>query len=156
MIHLVLQQLANTHIPLAVIPAGAGNDFARSLGWPLDNLNAILEEIISTQPELIDLGLVDNEWFGAILSTGFDSLVNERANQMQWPKGPMRYNAAIMRELPRFKPRRYTITLDDREIDTEAMLIAIGNGRSYGGGMQVCPQAQMQGKRRRFFGHVLR
>lgn len=141
--HLVLQHLANTRIPLAVIPAGTGNDFARSLGLPLDDLDGILERIFSTAPELIDLGLVDNEWFGAILSTGFDSLVNERANQMQWPKGPLKYNVAITRELPKFKPRHYRITLDDRELDTEAMLIAIGNGRSYGGGMQVCPQALM-------------
>jgi len=142
--HLVLQQLANTRIPLAIIPAGAGNDLCRSLGWPMDNLDIILEAIISETPEFIDLGLVNNEWFGAILSTGFDSVVNERANKMGWPKGPAKYNVAIARELPGFKPRHYKITLDDYQFETEAMLIAVGNGRSYGGGMQVCPQAKMQ------------
>ncbi|HEX7404869.1 MAG TPA: YegS/Rv2252/BmrU family lipid kinase [Candidatus Nanopelagicaceae bacterium] len=142
--HLVLQQLANTRVPLAIIPAGTGNDLCRSLGWPLDNLDVILESIISEAPEFIDLGLVNNEWFGAILSTGFDSVVNERANKMGWPKGPAKYNVAIARELPGFKPRHYKITLDDYQFETEAMLIAVGNGRSYGGGMQVCPQAKMQ------------
>jgi diacylglycerol kinase (ATP) len=91
----------------------------------------------------MDLGLVDGEWFGAILSTGFDSVVNEKANTMGWPKGPMKYNAAIAMELPRFKPRHYEITLDDRTISTEAMLIAVANGRSYGGGMLVCPNANI-------------
>jgi diacylglycerol kinase (ATP) len=91
----------------------------------------------------MDLGLVDGEWFGAILSTGFDSVVNEKANTMVWPKGPMKYNAAIAMELPRFKPRHYEITLDDRTISTEAMLIAVANGRSYGGGMLVCPNANI-------------
>jgi diacylglycerol kinase (ATP) len=141
--HLVLQQLAQTRIPLAIIPAGTGNDLLRSLGWPRDNLDVILESIISETPELIDLGFVNNEWFGAILSTGFDSIVNERANTMRWPKGPAKYNLAIARELPGFRPRHYKIILDDYEFETEAMLIAVGNGRSYGGGMQVCPQAKI-------------
>jgi diacylglycerol kinase (ATP) len=55
----------------------------------------------------------------------------------------MKYNAAIAIELPRFKPRHYEITLDDRTISTEAMLIAVSNGRSYGGGMLVCPAANI-------------
>jgi diacylglycerol kinase (ATP) len=62
---------------------------------------------------------------------------------MAWPKGPMKYNAAIAIELPRFKPRHYEITLDDRTIATEAMLIAVANGRSYGAGMLVCPNANI-------------
>jgi diacylglycerol kinase (ATP) len=55
----------------------------------------------------------------------------------------MKYNAAIAIELPRFKPRHYEISLDDRTISTEAMLIAVANGRSYGGGMLVCPNANI-------------
>lgn len=58
-------------------------------------------------------------------------------------KGPMKYNAAIALELPRFAPRHYEITLDDRTLSTEAMLIAVSNGRSYGGGMLVCPNAEI-------------
>ena len=141
--HIVLQKTTPAQIPLAVIPAGTGNDFVRSLGWSLENIDTYLEFIVSTTPKSIDLGLVDGEWFGAVLSTGFDSMVNERANTMSWPKGPMKYNAAIAIELPRFKPRHYEITLDDRSISTEAMLIAVANGRSYGGGMLVCPDADL-------------
>ena len=141
--HLVLQLVVPRKIPFSVIPAGTGNDFLRALGWSLKNIKPQLDHITSTNAEPIDLGLVDSEWFGAILSTGFDSVVNEKANSLYWPKGPMKYNAAIAIELPKFRPLKYLIELDTQVIETEAMLIAIGNGHSYGGGMKVCPGAVM-------------
>jgi diacylglycerol kinase (ATP) len=141
--HLVLQVAVPRSIPFAVIPAGTGNDIVRTLGWSLTDLNGYLERILSTPPSAIDLGNVDSEWFAAILSTGFDSIVNERANRLSWPQGPQRYNVAIALELPKFNPIEYEIAMDSMTITTEAMLIAVGNGRSYGGGMLVCPHAQI-------------
>jgi len=143
LLHILLQRIVPAQIPFTLIPAGTGNDFVRTLGWDLQEIDQQLNSVLTTEPSAIDLGLVDGEWFGAILSTGFDSVVNEKANTMQWPKGPMKYNAAIAIELPRFKPRHYEITLDDRTMSTEAMLIAVSNGRSYGGGMLVCPNASI-------------
>jgi diacylglycerol kinase (ATP) len=141
--HLVLQSAVPLQIPFAVIAAGTGNDFVRALGWNSQEITTQLDAVTKQSPKPIDLGLVDSEWFGAILSTGFDAVVNERANSMRWPKGPMKYNAAIALELPKFKPLQYEIELDGKRIETEAMLIAIGNGNSYGGGMKVCPDANM-------------
>ena len=143
LVHLVLQMVVPRNIAFSAIPAGTGNDFVRALGWRLDEIKIQLNTVVSTPPAAIDLGLVDSEWFGAVLSTGFDSLVNEKANKMKWPKGPMKYNLAIAMELPKFKPLNYTIELDNKVIETEAMLIAVGNGGSYGGGMKVCPDAVM-------------
>jgi diacylglycerol kinase (ATP) len=141
--HLILQCVVPRNIPFAVVPAGTGNDFVRTLGWSLDNVENLLTAVVTTSPTRIDLGCVDSEWFGAILSTGFDSVVNERANALAWPKGPQRYNAAIALELPRFKPKSYAFTIDNTRFETEAMLIAVGNGKSYGGGMHVTPQAKI-------------
>lgn len=141
--HLIMQICVPRHLPFAVVPAGTGNDFVRTLGWSLDDIEPLLERITTTEATPIDLGNVDSEWFGAILSTGFDSVVNERANKLKWPSGPQRYNAAIALELPRFKPATYEITCDGESFTTEAMLVAVGNGKSYGGGMNICPQAQL-------------
>lgn len=143
LLHLVLQKVTPAQVPLAIIPAGTGNDFVRTLGWSLDDVDSILSSVLKSKPRSIDLGLVDGQWFGAILSTGFDSIVNEKANILSWPKGPNKYNVAIAIELPRFAPRHYEIVLDDRTISTQAMLIAVANGRSYGGGMLVCPEAEV-------------
>jgi diacylglycerol kinase (ATP) len=143
LVHLVLQVVVPKKIAFAAIPAGTGNDFVRTLNWSLDDVNGLLDRVTTTPPQLIDLGLVDGEWFGAVLSSGFDSTVNEKANALSWPKGRSKYNLAIALELPLFKPSHFEIELDDRTISTEAMLIAVGNGASYGGGMQVCPQASI-------------
>ncbi len=141
--HEVMQVTTPLKVPLAVIPAGSGNDLVRALGWPLDDVSDYLDKIISTPCTSIDLGYAQGQWFGAVLSTGFDSLVNERANRLSWPRGVMKYNAAIAIELPRFRPRHYEIRLDEQVISTGAMLIAVANGSSYGSGMLVCPEATM-------------
>ena len=143
MMHAVIQGCVKHDLTLLPIPAGTGNDFVRALGWDLEEIETQLNAVVSTPPAAIDLGLVDSEWFGAVLSTGFDSIVNEKANTLKWPRGPMKYNLAIAMELPKFKPLKYIIELDNQVIETEAMLIAVGNGGSYGGGMKVCPDAVM-------------
>jgi diacylglycerol kinase (ATP) len=46
-------------------------------------------------------------------------------------------------ELPKFRAIEYQLTLDGEKFSTEAMLIAVGNGQSYGAGMRICPQARL-------------
>lgn len=141
--HLLLQFAIEFKVPLAVAPGGTGNDFYRTLGWFGHELTDYLDHLISTPPSLIDVGVVDGEYFGAVLSSGFDSVVNERANTMKWPKGPAKYNVAIALELPKFKAIKFKIFADEKVLEVEAMLIAVGNGSSYGGGMRVCPDADL-------------
>ena len=143
LVHLVLQVAAPNSIPFTVIPAGTGNDFSRNIGTYQSSVKTIINKCLSTNPSPIDLGLVDSEYFGAILSTGFDSVVNERANSLRWPTGAARYNAAIALELPKFRPISYDLTVDGQSMPIEAMLIAVGNGKSYGAGMNICPGAQL-------------
>lgn len=146
-IHEIIQHIAPRSIALGVIPCGTGNDFARSLGIHSLSLHQQIEIIASTQPRKLDLGRVGQKWFAAILSTGFDALVNERANQMKWPKGRLKYNLAMIEKLILLRPHRYRIKMDQEIVDVDATLITIANGSSYGGGMKVCPQATLDDAR---------
>ena len=78
-----------------------------------------------------------------MLGSGFDSMVNERANRMTWPRGRSRYNLAILAELRTFRPVPFVLDFEGETWHTEAMLVAVGNGSSYGGGMRVCPGARL-------------
>ena len=82
-----------------------------------------------------------SRWFLGVLSAGFDSLANERANGWTWPRGPMRYTLAIARELPGFRPLRYQVVLDGVETEELAMMVTLANGPSYGGGLRIAPDA---------------
>ena len=144
LLHMAIQIAVDANLPLVTIPAGTGNDFVRALGWDPEKPLEPLWAAINGSSTTIDLGNVDGEYFGAIASTGFDSIVNERANKMRFPKGPAKYNVAMALELPRFKPLVYKFVIDGKSYEREAMLIAAGNGSSYGGGMLVCPNADLQ------------
>lgn len=145
LVNLTVQEIAGTTIPMAVLAAGTGNDFARSSGTFGLSSQQFFTMMRTQQPVAIDAGRVNvagrERWFVQILSTGFDSMVNERANRFSRLKGKMKYNIATALELPKFQPKSYTIVADGRAISTKAMLVAIANGATYGGGMQICPNA---------------
>jgi diacylglycerol kinase (ATP) len=142
-IHEVIQHIVPRDIPLGVIPCGTGNDFARSIGIYRSTLTQQLNLIARSEPRSIDLGRVGSIWFAAILSSGFDALVNERANVMRWPKGRMRYNIAMIEKIAALRTHSYRMRCDEISLDVEATLVTVANGPSYGGGMNVCPDANL-------------
>lgn len=143
LVNLAVQVTAGTDLPLGLVPAGTGNDIARALGIDVTRPLAALDRVARGGVRTIDLGRADGRWFVGVLGSGFDSAVNERANRMTWPRGRARYNLAILAELRTFRPVSYVLDLDGQQWHTEAMLVAVGNAASYGGGMRVCPDARL-------------
>jgi diacylglycerol kinase (ATP) len=147
MMHLGVNTSAAAHLArgsrttLGLIPAGTGNDLCRGIGLDPQDAVAAAAVIAAGYTRAIDLARVADTYVAAVLATGVDALVNRRANEMPWPRGSTRYAVAVMAELRVFSPLRYRLTLDGRVRELEAMLVAIGNTRSYGGGMLICPKA---------------
>lgn len=146
MAHLGTNACAGTDVPLLVIPQGSGNDIARDWGVPLGDPRAatdLLDEGVVARVDAVRAGeREDRPWFAGVLYGGFDSLVGERANSWSWSLAGHKYELAVVRELPRFRPIPYTIAIDGHTLQTEAMLVTVANTASYGGGMRVCPGAR--------------
>ena len=145
LVNLCLQEVAEQNIGLSVIPAGTGNDFARAVGSHKKSVNEIFNVVRSQDPTTIDLGLVTGafgkRWYVQVLSTGFDALVNNLANRINWPRGQMKYTLATLLTLARFKPIPYELIIDGKQFKQDFMLLSVANGETYGGGMRICPDA---------------
>lgn len=149
MAHLGAGLCAGTEVALALVAAGTGDDNARELALPLRDPQAAAALVTSGHPRRVDLGRArwgsgdgaGERWFLGVLGAGFDSVVAERAAALRWPRGPRRYEVAIALELPRFRPIPYAVTVDGQRVGTAAMLVAVGNGPAFGGGMRICPGA---------------
>ena len=146
MVHLGVNLCAGTGVPLAIVAAGTGNDFAEALGLPTQDPASAVDIITRGTTRMVDAvrsvtPAAGGQWFAGVMGAGFDAVVNERANRWSWPKGQMRYNLAMLRELPVFRPIPYVVVVDGIRHEAEAMLVAVGNGTSYGGGMRVTPDA---------------
>ena len=126
---------------LGLIPAGTGNDLCRGIGLDPHDSVAAAAVIAAGHSRAIDLAQVGDIYVATALATGFDALVNRRANEMPWPRGSGRYAVAVMAELRVFSPLQYRLALDGEVRELQAMLVAIGNSSSYGGGILICPNA---------------
>jgi len=134
---------ADTGRRLAVVPTGAGNDFARVLGYdpkhPLTAFNALS----NGRDRVVDLGRVNGRWYTCVTASGFDAEANRWANTVQRLSGTSLYIAAVLRTLAVYKPHRFSLTVDGEEHDVQAWLVAVGNGPAYAGGMKVVPAARL-------------
>ena len=143
MVHLGVNAVAGSETTLGIIPAGTGNDVARYFDLPRDDALAAADRVIAGRTRTSDLARSGTKYFTTVLCAGFDAIVNERANEMTWPKGQMRYNIATLAELRTFKPLQYTLDLDGATRRLEAMMVSVGNGPSFGGGLRITEGASL-------------
>jgi diacylglycerol kinase (ATP) len=139
-LHELLPTLHEHRLTAAMIPAGTGNDVARHLD--VRDPRKAVDAIHRHKTRTIDLIRSDDSLVATVVASGFDSKVNERANAMTWPRGNLRYNLAIVAELREFEPLAFTIEADGDQYEREAMLVAVANLPSFGGGIRIGEGAQ--------------
>ena len=143
MVHLGVQVAAGADLTLGVVPTGTGNDLARALGIPTKDPLRAADLIVASHTRLIDLARTGERHYATVLAAGFDSAVADRAYRMRRPKGQLRYTVATLAELRVFEPIRFTVELDGERSQLDAMLVAVGNSPSYGGGLRICEGAEL-------------
>lgn len=145
MVRLTIEATIGSGKPLAVIPAGAGNAFARDLGIPLDPAGAV-EVILAGHRRPIDLGRVSfpdgrTALFTTFAATGLVPEITARALRLRWPGPRARRAISALSELAATRSRHYHIRVDDYSVEYDAFLAAMENTISYQAGIVVTPRA---------------
>jgi len=143
----ILDRVVDAGVPIALVPAGTGNDLARAIGIPRRDAEAAAELALTGATRLIDVGQVrtadGTSSFLTVAALGFDAKVSDRTNRLRWPRGALRYYLALLIELARLRPMAFTISIDgEAPASAPGTLVAVGNTSSYGGGMPVCAGAE--------------
>mgnify|MGYP001163475434 FL=1 len=139
MIHSAIQAVAQSETILGFIPIGTGNDFCRSLGYPMDIAQAIERSL--GDDYLTDLLRINGRWAASVVTFGFSGDVNTKAEAMKWPNGPSRYTLATLAVLPSLKSQVVELVIDDIPVSLNLCLSNIANTSDFGGGMKIAPSA---------------
>ena len=142
---------AGCDVEMGIIPRGTGGDFRRSLGIE-NELFTAAEKVRKCKPRKVDVGRVSytthngiaaSRHFLNIASVGFSSVVAERANEgSKRLGGRVSFLSAVARSLLNYDNAEVSVSIDDGETRRMALLFAaVGNGRFFGGGMKICPEA---------------
>jgi diacylglycerol kinase (ATP) len=166
-IHRHLSQLVKLGLPVLVVPAGSGNDFARALG-----MRRVRDSIASWRRfcagqgniRAIDLGVItrlavadespsphpSSYYFCSVAGVGLDGEVARRANGLpRWLRRHGGYALSLAPTIFRFAPFPAKILTPDEagswamRSDQPTILAAFANTSTYGGGMKIAPRAQM-------------
>lgn len=138
-----LEGMVAVGVPLGVLPLGTANDLARTLGLPVDQLEAA-RVIVAGQSRAIDLGWVNGKHFLNVASIGLSVQVTaELTRDLKRRWGRLGYAVGAWRAVRRVRPFNARIRCDQLHWSVAATQVAIGNGRHFGGGMIVAAEARI-------------
>ena len=142
-VNAVLNGLAGGSTPLAIFPMGTANDFANGTGIP-DDAREALALITGSEPITIDTGSLNGRCFLNVSTGGVGAETTaETSDELKAVLGPLAYAVTGIRKLSNLDPMRLTISARDVKLECEALVFAVGNGRTTGGGNLITPRASL-------------
>ncbi|MCB9388475.1 MAG: diacylglycerol kinase family lipid kinase [Acidimicrobiia bacterium] len=142
-IHEVAQAAVAADGLMGLIPVGTGNDFARFLNFPLDDIPAAVSILRNGVERRVDVGEANSEIFCCIVSVGLDADANDFAHRTGWLSGDSQYLIAGLRQVALGSPREFQLEIDGRSRTERAWMINVANAGAYGGGMHLIPEADV-------------
>ena len=133
-----LPELLRLGKPLAVLPLGTANDFARNLGVP-DDANAAAETALGGREHRIDVGKVNGRPFINVASVGLAAKVTEeQSSRLKRRWRVFSYLISLWRAIWAARPFYLELELDGAPAWSGAVYqVSVGNGRFHGGGLTV-------------------
>lgn len=139
----VVDYLINHDVVLGVLPLGTANNLARTLGIPLE-LEEACRVIAEGWTTKIDLGMVNGNHFVNVASLGLGAEVIEQTSpRLKRYVGVLAYTLAAIKAGIKSRPFTARLKFADQTLETKAIHIAVANGRSFGGGIVVAPDAHI-------------
>ncbi len=140
----VVRGMSGSGIALGIIAAGTGNDFIKTAKIPKDTAEA-LNLILNGESKSTDIGFINGRAFINECGTGFDVMVLDNAEKAkQHMNGLLPYLWGVIRTIIHFKSIKMTYTIEDgNEITDDLLVFAAGNGGIIGGGIPMCPKAEI-------------
>jgi YegS/Rv2252/BmrU family lipid kinase len=136
----VLNGIFGYNIPLGILPVGRGNDFFRTISNSRI-LDVILKPFLDIPKfEMVDVGRMNDRYFINVAGVGFDAMVAGISEPVRF-LGPVAYLGSALVGLLKNKGIRLKLNIDGNKIDMNALMIAIANGRYFGGKMLIAPEA---------------
>lgn len=139
----VLNGMAGSGADLGIIPAGTGNDFIRSVNRKKD-IKDVINDAIEGHARHVDLGKCNSAYFINVSSGGFDAEVVACAHRIKkYAGGSKAYFLALIRTIFAYEGRQMYVDIDGKVFEKNILLVAVANGRYYGGGIKPAPKAEI-------------
>jgi diacylglycerol kinase (ATP) len=140
-LHEVLQAVVGKNIPLGIIPMGSGNGLARQLNIDLNYKKALLQ-FKNCKIVKIDIGKLNDRYFINSLGFGFDAKVCDDLRNAKF-RGLKMYVYYFIKNYFSYKPKLFSLKINDEEFEDAYFMISIANGKQFGYNFNIAPKASL-------------